>query len=108
MGSIPGLTQWDKDPVFPCAVVWVADAARIWRCRELWCRPAAVAPIRPLAWELPYAMGAALKRQKKIYSIQHNGEKGHQPAYETFCTLDEVFIFHEKNDILEFPLWRSG
>ena len=23
------------------------------------------APIRPLAWELPYAMGAALKRQKK-------------------------------------------
>ena len=27
----------------------------------LWCRPAAVAPIRPLAWELPYATGAALK-----------------------------------------------
>ena len=23
-----------------------------------------VAPIRPLAWELPYAMGTALKRQK--------------------------------------------
>ena len=36
----------------------------------LWlrCRPAAVALIRPLAWEPPYAMGAALekaKRQKK-------------------------------------------
>ena len=31
----------------------------------LWCRPAAVAPIPPLAWELPYAMGMALKRQKK-------------------------------------------
>ena len=27
----------------------------------LWHRPAAVALIRPLAWELPYAMGAALK-----------------------------------------------
>ena len=31
----------------------------------LWHRLAAVAPIRPLAWELPYAMGAALKRKKK-------------------------------------------
>ena len=25
----------------------------------------ATAPIRPIAWEPPYAMGAALKRQKK-------------------------------------------
>ena len=33
-------------------------------CLWLWCRPAAVAPIRPLAWEPPYAVGAALKRQK--------------------------------------------
>ena len=30
----------------------------------LWHRPAATAPIRPLVWELPYAVGAALKRQK--------------------------------------------
>ena len=30
----------------------------------LWCRPAAVAPIGPLAWELPCAMGAALKGKK--------------------------------------------
>ena len=37
---------------------------RIWCCRELWCRPAAATPIRPLAWETPYATGAALKRQK--------------------------------------------
>ena len=29
-----------------------------------WRRPAAVAPIRPLAWELPYAVGAALKIKK--------------------------------------------
>ena len=32
---------------------------------RLWCRLAAVAPIQPLAWELPYAAGAALKKQKK-------------------------------------------
>ena len=31
----------------------------------LWRRPAAVAPIQPLAWESPYAVGAALKSQKK-------------------------------------------
>ena len=35
------------------------DLALLW----LWCRLAT--PIRPLAWEPPYAMGAALKRQKK-------------------------------------------
>ena len=31
----------------------------------LWCRPAATALIGPLAWEIPYAMGEALKRKKK-------------------------------------------
>ena len=31
----------------------------------LWCRPAAVAPIQPLAWELLYVVSVALKRQKE-------------------------------------------
>ena len=31
----------------------------------LWCRLAAVAPIQPLAWELPCAAGAAFKKKKK-------------------------------------------
>ena len=31
----------------------------------LWQRLAAVDPIKPLAWELPYAEDAAIKRQKK-------------------------------------------
>ena len=44
-GSIPGLDQWIKDPVLQ----W------------LWCRLAAVVPIQLLAWELPYAIGEALK-----------------------------------------------
>ena len=39
-----------------------SDLALLW----LWPRPAAVAPIRPLAWELPRAAGAAPKKQKKL------------------------------------------
>ena len=35
------------------------DLALLW----LWCRLAAVAPIRTLAWESPYAMGVALKKK---------------------------------------------
>ena len=42
----------------------------------LWRRPAAAAPIRPLVWEHPYAMGVALektkdkkKRKKKLLII---------------------------------------
>ena len=31
----------------------------------LWSRPAAVAPIQSLAWELPYAIDATLKRKRK-------------------------------------------
>ena len=37
------------------------DPALLW----LWCRPAAVARILPLAWEPPYAADAALKRPRK-------------------------------------------
>ena len=48
-GSIPGLAQRAKD----LALLW------------LWRRPGAVALIQPLAWEPPYAVGAALKKQKK-------------------------------------------
>ena len=38
-----------------------SDLALLW----LWCSLAAVALIRPLAWETPYATGAALKRPKE-------------------------------------------
>ena len=37
------------------------DPTLLW----LWRRPVAMAPIRPLAWEPPYAMGAALEKAKR-------------------------------------------
>ena len=36
-----------------------SDPKLLW----LWQRPASAAPIRPLAWEPPYAVGATLERQ---------------------------------------------
>ena len=38
-----------------------SDPMLLW----LWCRLAATALIRPLAWEPPYAMGAALEKAKR-------------------------------------------
>ena len=38
-----------------------SNMALLW----LWRRPAAVVPIRPLAWEPPYAADAALKNKNK-------------------------------------------
>ena len=64
-GSILGLALWTKDlgVAVSCNVGHRhnLDPALLW----LWCRPAAVAPIRPLAWELLYAVGVALKSKKK-------------------------------------------
>ena len=67
---------------------------RTWHCGELWCRsrhssdptwlrlwhrPAAIAPIWPLAWESPYAAGVVLKdkkkkkkRKSKVYYFQNH------------------------------------
>ena len=64
-GSIPGLTQSVKgsDIDVNCGVGrrHISDLSLLW----LWHRLAAAAPIGPLAWELPYAAGAALKRKQK-------------------------------------------
>ena len=64
-GSIPGLTRWVARILRRCGCGvghrcgW--DPALLW----LWRKPVAAALIRPLAWELPYASGAALKEKRK-------------------------------------------
>ena len=47
-GLIAGFNQWVNDPV----LLW------------LWCRPVAIAPIPPIAWEPPYAHGCGPKKTK--------------------------------------------
>ena len=64
-GSIPSITQWVKDLALPCmcgvGCRCGSDLALLW----LWCRPEVAAPIKPLAWEPPYAMGATLEKDKR-------------------------------------------
>ena len=47
-----------------------SDPALLW----LWCSPMATTPIRPLAWEPPYAGGEALKKEKKKKTEQSTEE----------------------------------
>ena len=55
-----------------------SDAVLLWLW--LWRRPASIAPIRPLAWEPLYAMGAAVeetktKKKKKRQKKEKRKEK---------------------------------
>ena len=66
-------TSIHEDSVGFCPCFSIAASCGIgYRCSSdlvllwLWRRPAAVAPIRSLAWELPYAASLALKRKKKL------------------------------------------
>ena len=64
-GSTPDLTQWVKDLALlvSCGVGHRQGSNS--GLLRLWLRPEATAPIWPLAWEPPYAEGAALEKTKK-------------------------------------------
>ena len=64
-GLFPGLAQWVKDHgvAVSCGVDRRGSSDLMWLW--LWCRRTAVAQVQPLAWKLPYARGAALKKAKK-------------------------------------------
>ena len=66
-GSILSLARWVKDQTLPVAMSCgvgprgSSGLMLLW----LWPKPAATAGIGSLAWEPPYAAGAALKRLNK-------------------------------------------
>ena len=59
---------------------YISDPMLLW----LWHRPAAVAPIRSLAWEPPYAAGEALeKKRKKNNALRKMGWGGRSFLFST-------------------------
>ena len=97
-GSIPGLAQWVKGSgvalSYGVGCRHGSDPTLLW----LWCRLVATAPIRPLAWEPPHAVGAAQEiattttttttnkiKKKKIvvdfYKVQAYCRASAQPCY---------------------------
>ena len=72
---IPGLRSvgWGSGVAVGCSVGQRcgSDPMLLW----LWCRPAVVALIRPLVWEPPYAMGAALEKTKRRKEGRKEGRK---------------------------------
>ena len=74
---------------------------------ELWCRPAAIALILPLAWELLYVVGAVLKRQKEkkekeccanFYCTPK--QPSHIYIYIPFLILSYIMVYPGRLDIV--------
>jgi len=85
---VPSLASLSGLRVQHCCDLWLggrcgSDLAWMW----LWRRPTAAAPIRPLAWELPYAASAALKSKKK----RKNLDRGFVPAIPLHRLTFEAF-----------------
>ena len=83
----------------------------------LWRRPVATAPIRPLAWEPPYAAGVAqrnskktkkkIKKIKKIKSLKRNQiffQREHEEPFDFCKGLISLAIFIKtiKNSVMVF------
>ena len=80
---------------------------RMWHCCELWCWlqmllgsriavavvVAATAPIQPLAWELPYATGVALKKKKRQKISQMTFEALVYELWTSMCEIDHKCHF---------------
>ena len=63
-----------------------SDPALLW----LWHRQAATAPIRPLAWEPPYAAGAAQRNSKKMKT--KNKKQTNKRTYSKYAEQNMLLI----------------
>ena len=88
MLGVPVVEQWKQIQLGTMRLqdqtLVLLSGLRIQLCCELWCRPAATARMRPLAWEPPYAVGAALKNKKKQKKKEKKRKKGRKEHFN--CT----------------------
>ena len=63
------MVQWKRIQLETMRLRASLSGLRIWHSHELWCTLAAIAPIRPLAWQPPYVAGVALKKQIKKHGV---------------------------------------
>ena len=92
---------------------------------QLWHRPVATAPIRPLAWEPPYAMGVAQEKakrqqqqQKKRLCLEPASSSLNSCPQQGMLLLSPIYTHSysilicmiEVSELLtwEFMLWLSG
>ena len=103
-GSIPGLSQWVKDPrvSLSCGVGHRcgSDLALLWLGR----RPAATALIQPLAWEPPYAVSATLKRPKKKKKKKNSPKYGYTSEYVVSVPDHCSIAKSQSRNIFGFPV----
>ena len=106
---IPGLGQWVKGSGIAksCGVCHrrCSDSELLW----LWCRLEATAPIRPLSWETPYAMGVAQEMAKRQKTKQNKTKQTNKKTKMRVTSHTGHSGYHEyvyKQQILE-RVWRK-
>ena len=71
------------------------DRTLLW----LWGKLATTAPIQPLAWDLPHAMGTALKRPKKKKKIQPSQQCAGICSLSNICYFLSSYHFSNSHSI---------
>ena len=83
-----------------------SDLAWLW----LWHRSTAVAPVRLLAWEPPYAAGVALKKtkgkKKKKKVLIHRNAFATTSSFSEYFLQQHLFISH--NTLVKYLLYKAG
>ena len=74
-----------------CGVGCRCDSDLVLLC--LWCRPAAAARTQPLAWELPHAVGVALRSHKQTILFYYQNKL----LLIKIAQLEISYIFNQNN-----------
>ena len=69
----------------------------------------ATAPIGPLAWELPYAMGVALKRQKEKKTVLESSKRQNLSLPHSGNYLHSIYIVFGiiSNPEMTLSVWEN-